>query len=495
MSQSQANFLPGELSVDAVILTNPEGESINLLPITGRIDIFEAIDEPFLHGRITVVDALGIADDYKIFGQESLSIRYRVKEDKDKFSKFIEKTFRTYKITNVNNTDFNTYSYAIHFIDPKFFICENSRISKTLRGSYSEMLLQTLSKDARFEKLPNKIGVDFWDKSVPEKHQLICPNWSLNELIEYIVSNANHATDSVFKNSMFFFQTMIGGFRFMSLDKMLSGDNELISRFDYQPRNINLNQEDIPTEADGGQSARILDFEIQTKTDTLRGTTRGAYSSVLKTYDPIRKVEKEIYFDLAENYKKNKDKHLSGFPPIRLDDDEVVFDGEPGVGSLSNIEGKEREVDYAPNKNYLRGAKTHYKVNHTNAFSDEAKLVDGSGKVNIQQFVGNEFLDDAILEREAMLELLSQNVLKMTIPYRQDLAVGTIINASLPIGKQGGSQSPLNDNRYLVTKIRHIVQPLDYKGTMVIQCVKESFAADIKEVKALDDYEGPDLDG
>ena len=154
MSQSQANFLPGELSVDAVILTNPEGESINLLPITGRIDIFEAIDEPFLHGRITVVDALGIADDYKIFGQESLSIRYRVKEDKDKFSKFIEKTFRTYKITNVNNTDFNTYSYAIHFIDPKFFICENSRISKTLRGSYSEMLLQTLSKDARFEKLP-----------------------------------------------------------------------------------------------------------------------------------------------------------------------------------------------------------------------------------------------------------------------------------------------------------------------------------------------------
>ena len=60
------------LSVDSVILTNPEGESINLLPITGRIDIFEGIDKSFLHGRITVVDALGVADDYKIFGQESL---------------------------------------------------------------------------------------------------------------------------------------------------------------------------------------------------------------------------------------------------------------------------------------------------------------------------------------------------------------------------------------------------------------------------------------
>ena len=83
----------------------------------------------------------------------------------------------------------------------------------------------------------------------------------------------------------------------------------------------------------------------------------------------------------------------------------------------------------------------------------------------------------------------------MTIPYRQDLAVGTIINASLPLGKVEGSQSPLNDNRYLVTKIRHVVQPLDYRGTMVIQCVKESFAADIKQVKALNDYKGPDVDG
>ena len=36
---------------------------------------------------------------------------------------------------------------------------------------------------------------------------------------------------------------MIGGFRFMSLDKMLSGDNELISKFDFRNKNVQLNQE------------------------------------------------------------------------------------------------------------------------------------------------------------------------------------------------------------------------------------------------------------
>lgn len=486
---SQGNFLPGELTVDAVILVNPEGEAIDLSFITQQIDIFESITDSFLHGRISVIDALGIAEDYKIVGQESLTIKYRIKETGNTFSKQIEKTFRIYKITNMVNSNYDTYGYAIHFIDPKFFVCENTRISKAMRGSYSEMLLKTLSKDAKFEKLPNDVGVDFWDTSTPSRHQLVCPNWSINEFIDFIKENANHSDSAVFKNSMFFFQTMIGGFRFMSLDKMLSGDNELITKFDYQPRNIDLNQEKIPTEADGGQSSRIITFEIQTKSDTLRGTTRGAYSSNLKTYDPIRKIEKDIFFDLGDNYKGDRQKkHLSGFPPIRLDTEEVVVDSEPGVGERGNLSSKEREVDFAANKNYLRGAKTYYAVNPTNAFSDSVVVND------VNQLIGNESLDNGSLERKAMLELLSQNVLKITIPYRQDVAVGTIINVSIPTGKQNEAQNKINDNRYLITKVRHQIAPLEYRGTMTVQCVKESLAADMKEIKATANYEGPIID-
>ena len=93
-----------------------------------------------------------------------------------------------------------------------------------------------------------------------------------------------------------------------------------------------------------------------------------------------------------------------------------------------------------------------------------------------------------------MLELLSQNVLKITIPYRQDVAVGTVINASIPTGKQNEAQNTINDNRYLITKVRHQIAPLEYRGTMTIQCVKESLAADMKEIKATANYEGPIID-
>ena len=490
---SQGNFLPGELKVDAIVLTNPEGEVVDIKNLVQQIDIFESITESFLHGRISVVDALGIADDYKIVGQESLTITYRVKEDVDKFSNSIEKTFRTYKITNVHNVNYETYGYAIHFIDPKFFVCENTRISKAMRGSYSEMLLQTLVEHAKFDKLPNKVGVDLWDNSTPDTHQLICPNWSINELISYVKENANYAEEiTSFKNSMFFFQTMVGGFRFESLDTML-GAEPLFSTFDFKPRNENLSQEEIPNEADDGQSSRILAFEIQKKSDTLRGTTRGAYSSSLKTYDPIRKIHKDIFFDLSKNFKgKRKEKHLSGFPPIRLEEYEKVVDGNSDFGSVS---GQEREIDLPANQNYLRGAKTHYAVNPTNAFSDSDDIFEVVNEknqdVNKTVYTGNESMDNAMLERESMIEMLSQNILKVTIPYRQDISAGNIIKIKLPIGKQESNQNPLNDNRYLITNVRHQIATFDFRGTMVLQCVKESLASDIKEVDALKTYEGP----
>ena len=103
-------------------------------------------------------------------------------------------------------------------------------------------------------------------------------------------------------------------------------------------------------------------------------------------------------------------------------------------------------------------------------------------------------MDNAMLQRESMIEILSQNILKITIPYRQDISAGSIIKVKIPSGKQESNQNPLNDNRYLITKVRHQISTFDFKGTMTIQCVKESLAEDIKNVAALKTYEGAIVD-
>ena len=48
----------GELVVDTLAIANLEQESIDIQALTSNITIFEAIDKPFLSGRLTLVDGL-----------------------------------------------------------------------------------------------------------------------------------------------------------------------------------------------------------------------------------------------------------------------------------------------------------------------------------------------------------------------------------------------------------------------------------------------------
>lgn len=480
------NFIPGEVVIDSITLVNQEGDVIDLKSICGQIDIFESINEGFLTGRLSIADGLGIFRRYKILGQEHITIRYRAKlqhefESGD-FS--VEKVFRVYKVSNMRAPEFHTYGYVLHIIEPKYLTCIRKRLSKVMRGSYSEILLQTLLKDAQFEKLPKNNRIDYWEETLPENQQLICPNWSIAKLIDYIVENANKGEDAVYKNSMFFYQTLIGGFKFMSLNQMVSGENDHVVEFDFLPRNFDIDQENRGSnEPLGGQSTRILHFEIVQRGDTVRGISAGAYSSMLKTYDPIRKLEKEIVFDLGENFKKKGKKHLSGFPLLRLDEDEVVHMGVIPLTDDEDYTYNEIGAELALNKSI--DDRTFYRVNPTNAFSDKQALQDTS------QYVGNEQMDSGMLERNSMSIALSSHTYKVTIPARTDMTSGMVVNLKLPGGViDKNDEDILNDDRYLITHIHHVINPQQARGTMVMNVVKESFAEDIRKVDPLKDYEG-----
>ena len=121
----EGNFLPGEITIDTISLVNQEREVVELKNITAQVDIFEGIDNAFLSGRVSIFDGVNFHRNYKVYGQESLTIKYRVKEDGTQFGKQAEKTFRIYKTSNVQNMPgYNTDSLAIHFIDPRYFQCE-----------------------------------------------------------------------------------------------------------------------------------------------------------------------------------------------------------------------------------------------------------------------------------------------------------------------------------------------------------------------------------
>ena len=124
----------GELVVDTLAIANLEQESIDIQALTSNITIFEAIDKPFLSGRLTLVDGLNIVKNYRLTGQESLTMRIRQAEGTGDYSTpefSIEKTFRIYSITDVNRTQQNMQQYVIHFVDPKFYLSKDNHKSNS----------------------------------------------------------------------------------------------------------------------------------------------------------------------------------------------------------------------------------------------------------------------------------------------------------------------------------------------------------------------------
>jgi len=489
------NVQQGELVVDALTIVNPEMESVDITALTSNITIFEAIDKPFLSGRITIVDGLDLLKNFKIVGQESLTIKIRQAEGRGEYSTpdfSLDKVFRVYSVTDFHRVNQNTQTYVLHFIDPKFFTCQKTTVSQTLRGSYSGMLLKVLQEHAGFKNLP-KVGYDKWDESEPEYNQFIIPNWNINRFINYVCNNAELKGNNTFKNSMFFYQTMNGEFRFDSFQSMTAREFPL--RFSYMPRN-NKDTEDQDINAEeSGLNTQILGLKVPQRFNTIKGLTSGAYSSKMLTYDPVRKVEEENVYSISKVYERGNDEgHVSKHPMIRTSDMETTYKADEVISSQESPEVAEEFIDLAPDASY--DSKITYKVNMTNAFSDEEKLIDASEGKSITQQKGQEYRDTGHLERAAMLSLFEQSQIRVTIPFRSDLTVGTIILLDIPTAEKKTDSTPgdeMMDGRYLIGKMTYRIAPLEGKGTITMQAIKESYGVDLKEYNPrMGDTVGPE---
>ena len=70
-------ILQGQCKVENITLNNLNGDWVDLTNICTNVKIYESIEDVFCHGRLSIVDGLDLLKNYKIIGQESLTIRIR----------------------------------------------------------------------------------------------------------------------------------------------------------------------------------------------------------------------------------------------------------------------------------------------------------------------------------------------------------------------------------------------------------------------------------
>lgn len=445
----------GQVALEEVSIQyqNQEDDSLDILNLVSSISLYESIYSKHTTGYMSVIDGRNLIKNLSLTGQEIFKIRYRLpyKTESSK-EEVIERKFRIYKITNIakqKETDI-LQGYNIHFCEPNAFRTKEERISKTLRGSHKQMI------ESLFTDLEISEDVQNIEETEGEKHQFIVPNWSINKTLDWISNNANPIKKNSYKNSMFLYQTLDGQYHFKSMDSMLEETYPYV--FSHHPRS-NVNNEDLTVEE---KNRTILQSSKPQEFDTLHGISTGTYSSMLKVYDPIRKIEEINVYDIKDNISRRNE--ISETTANSEDKGYII---KPLVSSKEDT-GRYGEKPFAERK-FNTTILNDYTTTH--AFDNAKKLSD------TEIFEGIKNTDNSRLERHALIGILQQNKIEVSVPLQTEMQVGQKIKIALPLGQVSIGKESVKvqeDTNYLIISLATHINATTKVGITNLECSKES---------------------
>ena len=252
--------------------------------------------------------------------------------------------------------------------------------------------------------------------------------------------------------------------------------------FDYTPRNFQ-NTTEIDLNGPGGLNSQIISYVKPRIFNTIQGLVDGAYAAELQVYDPMIKLMSSRVFDINDMYTPTSE-HVSGpNPMVSLDNENwfttgtsIAADQPPPIESLLNT------TELGLGGQFPAHIQRHINMSHS---------FDNKEHGEKETFRGITNPDSARLERNALLQILKQNKILVKIPFRSDIRSGNIIQLKLgpmQLTEQDTQTDLLNDGKYLITGITFTGTPGRGLGTLTLECVKESFANNIKSVRPLDNF-------
>ena len=133
---------PRSYELEILTIVNNEGDGFDVRELMVECNIYESIHRNFLMGELIISDAIGFLENAKLFGQESLRIRFKqpsgIQDETDE-ADIIDQLFRIYKIQGVTRVDETTQLYQLNFCSPEFIQAKRIRISQAFRGSMTDI--------------------------------------------------------------------------------------------------------------------------------------------------------------------------------------------------------------------------------------------------------------------------------------------------------------------------------------------------------------------
>jgi hypothetical protein len=479
MSQNEVQFA-GEFQLQRCELISSSGVQADITNIIVEINLFEDIFKSTMTGSVIFADTNNLVDNMPIIGQEFLAFKIFTPglAQSDLDFDYTENVFCVYEIGNRESST-GSEIVELKLCSPELLRNERTRVSKSFEDTVSATVLSLLT-DPKYINTKKDI---FIEPSLGVR-KIVSPNFHPFSLIknlsqEAIASNNNSPHFLFFENTR--------GFNFRSLQSLYAegvsgqyhyGDKGFEDRYD----------------ADGSSGViaqgfkRILEFQTPQKNNALQDINGGMLGSTLIMHDIYNKKYTKSTFSYFNNH--NDFERLEGdsqmYAPTKYN--YVAIDDQNNtVGSFTDA-----RIHVHPTSTTVDDIDAQYMEENPETVSDLVKQgVDsrlaqaeiarrqqerGQDETN-PNYASNK-ADKWLLQRQQRIhELNTGMVVNMTINGNTSVAVGQVIDLSIPVAgidHENVGKSKQQSGRYLISKLRHTFSNTTRTHLISLQATKDS---------------------
>ena len=485
------NRYPGDFRAGEIILYSYGGSQLEISGMTAVVNVYQDLDSAFLSGNLMFFDSVGAVNKLPIIGNEFLEFKFRTPIDAkgDEEMNATNHRFQVYEKRSVRSTQ-NTQAVALFFTSIESIRNERLRVSKSLSGSYGEMVDKIFKTDKTLLNSKKDVFID------PTKgvYKYTFPNCRPAEAVRHMTYMSEPIN---FKTPDYMFYENNRGFHFRCLESLYreSGDNtrnrpfvafiDLLSAF-----NPNFGTPDVESES---PITKPYSFSFNDSYNTLKNTRRGMFGSVTYAHDLIDKkfiksrtsytnyYEQALHID-APTGAGTVYQGIMPPGPAEFDDDYTVDDKSYGSTNKHQINrlhaSKLTKASTADNRKYMDDYFARVfvvpatKSNHV--FNSEGTELDPrmTAKQNLSEATRDYFSMDIDVPGNftynigdlVWCEVPSYNAADMTTDnkvMREDVI------------------DPFLTGRYLIKSLHHQIDMIDQKHTTAMTVVRNVFATDL----------------
>lgn len=465
----------GDVIYNEVLLITNNG-IIDIRDYVVEINIYEDMFSPCLHGNVIIRDTQNLIEKVPLIGDEILTLDISTPQlaqaPFDPTNK-IQKSFAVYAIKNrfLSNED-KEQLYSMHFISVEGMVDNITYLCQKYEGTTDEIAGKVFQES--FGNIPRYLNdkntkataprteLTIGDAPHTSKVSFLPPMWTPFQIMGYLAKRAlgTNVTDA----PTFLFYETTKGFYFCSINDLIRSQMSvgfIMSKLKYRKKYAD---EQIGENAIRLGYSHVENVEFLTNVDVLKGQDLGHFASSLCTLDVVKKEYVGTVYDHGFSFQNYP--HLGSYKSA------------PDQVGLVKDDTKKYNSIFPGNVLRSSDSKVFVETIHPGVLdSTDDSLMNLHPEKYVQQ-------------RNSLFSDISSMKMKITIPGRTDMEVGTIVDFDYPsVGSDRNQATPEESIRdqwisgyYMITAIHHQITKL--RHNMICEIAKDSYLNELVKEEA-----------